>query len=179
MSGTHAVPYSERPVCLCVHGLRFERTQGDNPLRCACDGFIGEAHQFKQMACQRGLPRAQDVRKREGKAVGADFPRRRRGGGSFGQFDNNPDEYILNYMKTITLNVSEPVYADFQRYAQEQDRPTSEILREAMELYRQSKIRPARSLRDLKPSSVGAILRPWSSRGELLEDFLETHDPRD
>jgi hypothetical protein len=81
-------------------------------------------------------------------------------------------------MKTITLNVSEPVYADFQRYAQEQDRPTSELLREAMELYRQSRIRPARSLRDLKPSSIGAILQPWSSRSELLEDFLELHDPR-
>jgi hypothetical protein len=44
-------------------------------------------------------------------------------------------------MKTITLNVSEPVYADFQRYAQEQDRPTSELMREAMEIYRQAKIR--------------------------------------
>lgn len=82
-------------------------------------------------------------------------------------------------MKTITLNVSEPVYADFQRHAREQDRPTSELLREAMEFYRQSKIRPARSLRDVKPSSVGAILQPWSSRGELLGDFLDPHDPRD
>ncbi len=93
--------------------------------------------------------------------------------------DSNPNQYILQCMKTITLNVSEPVYADFQRYAQEQDRPTSELLREAMELYRQSRIRPARSLRDLKPSSIGAILQPWSSRSELLEDFLELHDPRD
>jgi len=76
-------------------------------------------------------------------------------------------------MKTITLNVSEPVYADFQRYAQEQDRPTSELLREAMELYRQSKIRPVRTLRDIKPSSVGAILQPWANRSELLDDFLE------
>ena len=83
------------------------------------------------------------------------------------------DQYILNHMKTITLNVSEPVYADFQRYAQEQDRPTSELLREAMELYRQAKIRPVKSLRDIKPSSVGSLLQPWSSRSELLNDFLE------
>ena len=82
-------------------------------------------------------------------------------------------DYILKHMKTITLNASEPVYADFQRYAQEQDRPTSELLREAMELYRQSKIRPPRSLRNLKPSSVGTVLQPWSSRSELLEDLLE------
>ena len=60
-------------------------------------------------------------------------------------------------MKAITLNVSEPVYADFQRFAKEQDRPTSELLREAMELYRRTKIRPVKSLRDLNPSSAGAL----------------------
>jgi len=76
-------------------------------------------------------------------------------------------------MKTITLNVSEPVYADFQRYAQEQDRPTSELLREAMEAYRQAKIRPPGTLRDQRPSSVGAILKPWTGRQDLLEDMLE------
>jgi hypothetical protein len=76
-------------------------------------------------------------------------------------------------MKTITLNVSEPVYADFQRYAQEQDRPTSELLREAMEAYRQAKIRPIRSLRELQPSSIGRVLQPWTGRGELMDDFLD------
>jgi hypothetical protein len=76
-------------------------------------------------------------------------------------------------MKTITLNVSEPVYADFQRYAQEQDRPTSELLREAMEAYRQAKIRPPRSLRELQPTSVGAVLQPWTGRGDLLDDMLD------
>ena len=76
-------------------------------------------------------------------------------------------------MKTITLNVSEPVYADFQRYAEELDRPTSELLREAMEAYRQAKIRPPRTLRDLQPTSIGEVLQPWNGRVELLEDFLD------
>jgi hypothetical protein len=47
--------------------------------------------------------------------------------------DAPADQSILKYMKTITLNVSEPVYAGFQRYAREKDRPTSELLREAHE----------------------------------------------
>lgn len=76
-------------------------------------------------------------------------------------------------MKTITVNVSEPVYADFQRYARELDRPTSELVREAMEAYRQAKIRPVRSLRDLQPSSVGKVLQPWTGRGDLLDDMLD------
>ena len=76
-------------------------------------------------------------------------------------------------MKTITLNVSEPVYADFQRYAQEQDRPTSELVREAMENYRLAKIRPHTTLRNLQPSTVGKVLQPWRGRSDLLDDLLD------
>jgi len=76
-------------------------------------------------------------------------------------------------MKTITLNVSEPVYADFQRYAQEQDRPTSELVREAMEDYRRAKIRPERSLREQQSVSLGEVKSPWSGRADLLEDLLD------
>ena len=81
-------------------------------------------------------------------------------------------------MKTITVNVSEPVYADFQRHAEQQDRATSELIREAMEHYRQAKIRPARSLRDSRPASVQAVIKSWTGRSELLDDVLEA-DARD
>lgn len=76
-------------------------------------------------------------------------------------------------MKTITLNVSEPVYADFQRFAKEQDRATSELVREAMEDYRRARIRPLRSLREQQPVSLGEVRMPWANRAELLDDFLE------
>jgi len=42
-------------------------------------------------------------------------------------------------MKTITINVSEPVYAEFRRAARVMGRPTSELIREAMEAYRRSR----------------------------------------
>jgi hypothetical protein len=78
-------------------------------------------------------------------------------------------------MKTITVNVSEPVYVDFQRYAEQQDRATSELIREAMENYRQTKIHPVRTLRDSRPASVQTVLKPWTGRAELLDDLLETN----
>jgi hypothetical protein len=81
--------------------------------------------------------------------------------------------HIENYMKTITLNVSEPVYADFQRYAREQDRPASELMREAMEAYRRANIRPSKSLRDRQPASVEAVRQPWTDREGLLGDILD------
>jgi hypothetical protein len=78
-------------------------------------------------------------------------------------------------MKAITIHVSEPVYADFQRYAQQQDRPAAELIREAMEAYRQANIRPSRSLCDLRPASIGTILQPWGGRSDLVDDLMDDH----
>ncbi|NBP40647.1 MAG: ribbon-helix-helix protein, CopG family, partial [Betaproteobacteria bacterium] len=49
-------------------------------------------------------------------------------------------------MKTITINVSKPVYVEFQRFAKESDRTTSELIREAMDQYREKKIHGSGSL---------------------------------
>ena len=76
-------------------------------------------------------------------------------------------------MKTITINVSEPVYRDFREYARRQDRPTSELIREAMALYRDQRIRPSGSLRDLRPLSLGEVLRPVSADDDLLGEMLD------
>ncbi len=82
-------------------------------------------------------------------------------------------------MKTITINVSEPVYADFQKYAREKDRPTSELIREAMEAYRETRIRPRPSVLDGAPASVGKVRRTWRSRGDLTGDLFDRSDDRD
>jgi hypothetical protein len=75
-------------------------------------------------------------------------------------------------MRAITINVSEPVYKDFQRFAEERDRTTSELIREAMEEYRERRIRPRPSLRDIRPASVGSVLRPLGPEDDLLDEML-------
>lgn len=75
-------------------------------------------------------------------------------------------------MKTITINVSEPVYRDFQEFARELDRPTSELIREAMEMYRHERIRPRRSLRELEPVSLGRPRRALDRDDDLLGEML-------
>jgi hypothetical protein len=79
-------------------------------------------------------------------------------------------------MKTITINVSEPVYRDFQEYAQRLDRKTSELIREAMEDYRERRIRAGTSVNDLVPLSLGKVLKPMGPRDDLLGEML--HEPR-
>ena len=76
-------------------------------------------------------------------------------------------------MKTITINVSEPVYEDFQRYSREHDRTASELIREAMEEFRRTRIRPRTSMVDFEPASVGKILKPWRGRADLLGDYFD------
>ena len=76
-------------------------------------------------------------------------------------------------MKTITINVSEPVYKEFQEHASLQDRTTSELIREAMEDYRRNKIKSQKSLALIKPSSVGTVLREYRGDEDLLGELLD------
>ena len=76
-------------------------------------------------------------------------------------------------MKTITVNVSEPIYQDFQRHAETTDRPTSELIREAMEEYRDRKLRRRGSLSALPSYSLGRIRHGLRKSDELLEEMLE------
>ena len=74
-------------------------------------------------------------------------------------------------MKTITINVSEPVYRDFREYARQHDRTASEIIREAMEDFRSRRIRRPTSLKDIRPVSVGKVLQPLMGSEDMLEEL--------
>jgi predicted CopG family antitoxin len=77
-------------------------------------------------------------------------------------------------MKTITINVSEPVYRDFQKQAKCMDRTASELIREAMELYRDQRIvQRAASVLEIPTVSVGNVLKPLGPEDDLLAEMLE------
>ena len=76
-------------------------------------------------------------------------------------------------MKAITINVSEPVYREFQRYATALDRTTSELIREAMEDYLDQKLSRRTSMKDLEPVSLGRVLRDTTTRGDLLGEMRD------
>lgn len=75
-------------------------------------------------------------------------------------------------MRTITVNVSESVYRDFQEHARTSDRTASELIREAMDLYREQRIRPRRSLREFKPLDLGKVRRPLAAEDDLLAEMF-------
>ena len=75
-------------------------------------------------------------------------------------------------MKTISVNISEPVYEDFIKHARRTDRPAAELIREAMELFRNQRIRPRTSVGSMKPLDLGKTLRPLTSRDDLLGEMV-------
>lgn len=77
-------------------------------------------------------------------------------------------------MKTITLNVSEPTYEEFRRAAEASGRPTSELIREAMEHYRRQHLRPRGDLRGFRPRSLGRVIKPLGPGDDLLEEMIGT-----
>jgi len=91
--------------------------------------------------------------------------------------DSREHIQFLQCIKTITINVSEPVYEDFRRYGRKVDRKTSELIREAMEHYRQQHMQRRTSLRDRRPASVGGPIQPITANDDLLGEMLD--DARD
>ena len=80
-------------------------------------------------------------------------------------------------MKTITVNVSEPVYRHFQRFAKAQDRTASELIRQAMEEFRERTIVRATTMADVSVGRVLAPLRPGEDLlAEMLDDDRDRHD---
>ena len=75
-------------------------------------------------------------------------------------------------MKTISINVSEPVYREYQGRARQLDRPAAELIREAMEAYRERWRGQPTSLRDLAPLSLGRVKRPLEV-GDLLSEMVD------
>ena len=99
------------------------------------------------------------------------------GGATTLSVDRGPSVHDSPFMKTITINVSEPVYLDFQRIAKAQDRTASELIRQAMEEFRARRIVRSTTLADLSPASVGRVLAPLRRGDDLLDELLD--DDRD
>lgn len=76
-------------------------------------------------------------------------------------------------MKAITVHVSDPIYREFQEYARRHDRTAAELIREAMEAYRQRWLGRGGSLRQVPPLDLGAVKKPLSQEDDLLEEMLE------
>ena len=80
---------------------------------------------------------------------------------------------MFECMKTITVNVSDPIYRDFANYGKQVGRPASELIRAAMEEFHATRIARKTSLRDRRPVSVGGHFAPLTFDEDLLGEMLD------
>ena len=76
-------------------------------------------------------------------------------------------------MKTITVNVSDPVYQDFSTYAKLVGSSAAGLIRQAMDDYHQRFILRKTTLRNRRPASVGAVVQPIGQSDDLLGEMLD------
>lgn len=74
-------------------------------------------------------------------------------------------------MKTITVNVSEPVYNQIKAYAKRHDRTTSELIREAMAAYVHERVNAEHSLKKMPPLDLGKVKKAMSRNDDLLGEM--------
>ena len=75
-------------------------------------------------------------------------------------------------MKAITINVDDGVYQDFSREAQRLKRPTAELIRQAMERFREQRLIRRTSLRDIRPYDAGGAVKPLTSDDDILGEMV-------
>ena len=81
----------------------------------------------------------------------------------------------MAHMKTISLAVSETDYEAFREASQRENRPIAQLIREAMNHYRQTKLEVRTPLTDL-PVLVGhQVVAPLPERGDLYDDMFAEH----
>lgn len=79
---------------------------------------------------------------------------------------------MFQCMKTITLNVSDSVYRDFAQEAKRIKRPTSELIRQAMEVFHEKRLSRKSSLRDRRPFGAGGPVQPVAREDDLFGEML-------
>ena len=81
---------------------------------------------------------------------------------------------MFRHMKAVTIHLDESIYSEFQSLARKSKRTASDLIREAMQVYRDRSKKNTHSMAEAPPpASVGAVLKPFSNRGDMLEDFFD------
>jgi hypothetical protein len=76
-------------------------------------------------------------------------------------------------MKAVTIHLEESVYSEFQTLARKSKRSASDLIREAMDLYRQKVKKNTHSLVDSLPAVAVGNVENWTSRAEMLDNFFD------
>ena len=87
-----------------------------------------------------------------------------------GRIDGYIKHIYIKYMKTISLNVSEPAYEALKAAAEQDGRPVSELIRQSMAEFIDRRRASAPSALTLQPHDSGPLIEDWS-RSDLIDEM--------
>lgn len=78
-------------------------------------------------------------------------------------------------MKTVTIDIADPIYELFAEQARQSNRQPSELISEALGRYLEhgERTNSSHSVLDIKSFPLGPPVRPWTTRAEMLEGFMD------
>jgi hypothetical protein len=78
-------------------------------------------------------------------------------------------------MRTVTINIADPVYEQLAEQARQANREASEFISEALSRYLQcgDQRTAGHSMLDIQSFPLGPPIKSWSSRAEMLEGFMD------
>jgi hypothetical protein len=76
-------------------------------------------------------------------------------------------------MKSVTIDIADPIYQQFEKQARLSNRQPSELISEALGRYLEldDRTAAAHSVLDIQSFPLGP--GPWTSRAEMLEGFMD------
>lgn len=78
-------------------------------------------------------------------------------------------------MKTVTIHISDPVYAQLEAQARQANQQPTEFISEVLVHSLQAGASSAspHSVLDIKSFPLGPPAQPWTTRAEMLEGFMD------
>jgi hypothetical protein len=78
-------------------------------------------------------------------------------------------------MKTVTIDIAEPIYEQLEKQARQTNRQPADLISEALGRYLDHGDRTTapHSVLDIKSFPLGPPLKPWATRAEMLEGFMD------
>jgi hypothetical protein len=77
-------------------------------------------------------------------------------------------------MKTVTIDIADPLFEAIEAQARLSNRQPGEVIREALGHFLASGSEAAsHSVIDIKSFPLGPPVKPWTTRAEMLEGFMD------
>lgn len=86
-----------------------------------------------------------------------------------------PRSTYVEGMKTVSIDIAAPVFELVAQEARRSNREPSEVIREAVDhyLHHGERATATHSVLDIKSYPLGPPSPPWTTRGEMLEGFMD------